>query len=376
MYMNQDRIQEHLRQWLMRKVPNTSFCQVTDLPIAIASDIGLVRSENQDRAVILKANISEKKSFIVGVLSDGMGGMFDGGECASLAVASFISSCIRYRNENKKELLCKALNQANMDVYNQYQGKGGATLSAFFLDSNGNFEAINVGDSRIYLVINNELDQISIDDTIAGQLRQKPDQAQLNTHLLQYVGMGDDIEPHILSLPESDKISKMLLTSDGVHYIEHKTLQAILLQDANSVDLSKRLIYISKWCGGHDNASVLLFSNLTHELLSTDHVPTGSVQIWDSFGEVQLIGIESSTRKIELNAKQTVSIDKNLEKTVATKVDELEKTNPKPKAKPKAKPKPKPKAKPKAKPKVKAKPKADDYEETLDKPQLRIEFDE
>lgn len=304
MYMDQDRIQISLQQWLMRKSPSGSFRQVSGLPISIASDIGLTRLENQDRAVVLKAQTSSEKSFVVGILCDGMGGMVDGGKCASLAISSFISTCIRNRNLNVKERLFKAVSNSNISIYNEYKGNGGSTLSAFILDSDGNFEAINVGDSRIYLIIDNKLVQISTDDTIAGQLKQEIDYSQLSNKLLQYVGMGEGIEPHLLSLPEPKNITKMVLTSDGVHFIEPKTLQAILLQDASSAELSQRLVDISKWCGGHDNASVLLFTNMASQCFSTEAIPTGTVQIWDFFGDVQLIGVEKPSLPKDLPLKQ------------------------------------------------------------------------
>lgn len=364
-YMDQDRIQVPLRQWLMRKSQSGSFRQVTDLPISIASDIGLIRSDNQDRAVVLRAQVSSKKSFIVGVLCDGMGGMINGGECASLAIASFISYCILNRNLNIKDRLFNAVNNANIDIYNEYQGNGGATLSAFALDSDGNFGAINVGDSRIYLVVENELVQITTDDTITGQLKQERNHSQLSNHLLQYLGMGEGIEPHLLNLPEPKNISKMILTSDGVHFIEHKTLQAILLQDASSAELSKRLINISKWCGGHDNASVLLLTDLVSQLFSTEHIHRGLVQIWDSFGDIVLIGVEKNPPPNELQSKQLADKKKSLksnqfqnsEKLLDIKESKIEKKISKKKTKKKRKSKAK-------------------NEGTPKKLQLRIDFDE
>lgn len=45
------------------------------LPAAIATDIGLVRKENQDRVAVLKFRpFSKNKDMIVIALADGMGG--------------------------------------------------------------------------------------------------------------------------------------------------------------------------------------------------------------------------------------------------------------------------------------------------------------
>jgi len=238
--------------------------------------------------------------------------MEEGGECASLAIASFISFCIRNRNLNTKERLSNAVFNANIDVYNEYHGNAGATLSAFVIDSDGSFEAINVGDSRIYLVIEKKLVQITIDDTITGQLRQEYNHSQLSNNLLQYIGMGDGIEPHLLDIPPRSTISKMILTSDGVHCIDNKTLQNILMQNVSSTELAKRLINISKWCGGNDNASLLLLTNLDSQLFHTEHINTGVVQLWDPFGEVVFVGIETNSTPNETETSQYVDKNRNL----------------------------------------------------------------
>jgi serine/threonine protein phosphatase PrpC len=363
--MDQNRMKEPIRQWLMRDTCSESFRQVTNFPLSLASGIGLMRSENQDRAVLLKAQVSSTKAFIVGVLCDGMGGMIDGHECASLAVASFLSNCIKNRNISIKDRLLKAVNSANSDIYLEYKGKGGATLSAFILDNNGGFGAINVGDSRTYAIIKNELVQISTDDTIAGQLKQDNDRSLLNNNLLQYLGIGEELEPHFLDFPELKDISKIILTSDGVHFIEHKILQAILLQNEDSAELSQRLISLSKWCGGNDNASVLLFNDIGLQHFLIDKVQTGSVQIWDAFGDLQLIGIEKATpqkalQQAELPFKQPVSKNEIIEKIKPNQSQNSDKVLSKKENK---KPKPKKKSNKKNK-------------ETLKKPQLRIDFDD
>ena len=292
--MEQDAIKLQIRDWLSRRVAKAGVRDVIGLPIAIGSDIGDAREENQDRAVILRAQVSTNKFFLVGVLCDGMGGMAEGAKCADLAVASFISSCIRNRKMNVKERLFQAVQLANQDIYQEFNGEGGATLSAFILDSDANFEAINVGDSRIYVSDNLELRQISVDDTIAGQLNQQESSPQLSNKLLQFVGIGKDIEPHLLDMPNPNTITRMLVTSDGVHYLNENTFKSMSIQTASSLELSKRLIHVAKWCGGQDNSTVITLSDLSSILSSHENFKTGTVQLWDAYGDVQFIGIEKS----------------------------------------------------------------------------------
>lgn len=274
-------IQDQIQQWLMRRSQNLFSNVVAAVSIAMASNKAL-RSENQDRVLVLKS-LSNKGITIIGILCDGMGGMSSGSECASGAVASFISSCIQNKELNIKDKLWKAINTANTFIYDKYKGYGGTTLSAFGLDNKGNFEAVNIGDSRIYLVVDNKLKQITTDDTIEGVLG-KP---ELSNYLLQYIG-ASDAEPHQIDLPATSTVSKILLTSDGAHFIEHKTLEAIMLQNTQPSILAERLIDISKWCGGSDNSSVLVFTDLDSLSYPIGNIPIDISQIWDVSGTIQL----------------------------------------------------------------------------------------
>lgn len=363
--MEQDAIKLQIQDWLCRRTASVGVREVLGLPLAIGSDIGNVRAENQDKAVILRAQVSTNKFFLVGILCDGMGGMSEGAECASLAVASFISNCIRNRNLQIKDRLLQGVEIANNEVYKKYNGEGGATLSAFILDSDGNFEAINVGDSRIYVGQTNSLKQISVDDTIAGQLNQQVPSSQLSNKLLQFIGMGRDIEPHLLTLPPVSSIEKVLLTSDGVHYVDTSTLESMSLQKITSLELSKRLIYIAKWCGGHDNSTVIALSDLPSLFSSTENVKTGTVQLWDAFGDVQFIGIEknqsSEQKHIQVQEKSTV--DSELEHDDHDTVNESDAPEILEEKKP-------------VKRRRKRKNSEPDKDPKTKKPQLRIDFDD
>ncbi|MCV5870252.1 hypothetical protein OFN61_33885, partial [Escherichia coli] len=67
------------------------------LPAAIATDIGLVRKENQDRVAVLKFRpFSKNKDMIVIALADGMGGMEGVANAASLTVSSFFTEIIKH----------------------------------------------------------------------------------------------------------------------------------------------------------------------------------------------------------------------------------------------------------------------------------------
>lgn len=72
-------LHEQIHGWLHRKNISSSVRRVSTLPVAIATDIGLVRKENQDRVSVLKFRPANKtKDMVIVALADGMGGWREG----------------------------------------------------------------------------------------------------------------------------------------------------------------------------------------------------------------------------------------------------------------------------------------------------------
>ncbi len=282
--MNNNLLRERIAKWLLRKKTSSSVRRVADLSIAIATDIGSVRKENQDQLSVLYLQYAPGKFFVTVVLCDGMGGMTAGAECAAMAVASFLTSCVENINLPLKERVLLGVENANSKVYELFNGSGGATLSAVMYDSADGTLGLNVGDSRIYSYGNGDIKQLTVDDTIAGQVNVSRNNLIRSNELLQFIGMGADMLPHIIDLRCDDSL--FVLTSDGVHYLEENILK-MTIHAANDPALAvKRLVDISKWCGGHDNASIAIVS--PSELMTRDFSDLGVMYLWDSFGELQI----------------------------------------------------------------------------------------
>jgi len=295
--MNKNNLKTQLANWFGRKTTNSAVRRVGELPLAIGSDIGVQRKENQDRVAVLRMELGSRHSFTVAALCDGMGGMIDGTVCATQAMAVFFEACIRYRELPPATRLNRAAQDANRAVYTLHQGGGGATLSAVLFDSKSNAIGINVGDSRIYAYQDNIFEQLTVDDTLLGLLPNKKDGFKHRNELLQYVGMGEGLEPHIILIPESSE--SIFLTSDGVHFINKQTMQMVIQASSDSAIAVRRLIEVAKWCGGHDNASVIAFRPLPAPPALL-HEP-GIIQVWDPFGELQIISAETINERAEIN---------------------------------------------------------------------------
>jgi len=290
--MKQEQIFERLSAWLLRRNTVTAVRRVGDLPIALATDIGSVRQENQDKIAVMRGDDSSGCQYVVSALSDGMGGMQDGAVCAALTLAAFLSDFFvraAAGTASVSDNLAAAAFHANSIVHARYRGEGGATLSAVVWGAEDPIHLLNIGDSRIHVITDGELMQLTVDDTLDGQLAHREGSAPSGRNeLLQYVGIGGVLVPHITNFSAPPN-SRVLITSDGAHYLDAALIGKIAGHASDLGLGAKRLVDIARWCGGHDNASAIMLERIE---LRDGHGSTSGVdlcEVWDAFGEAQIM---------------------------------------------------------------------------------------
>jgi serine/threonine protein phosphatase PrpC len=276
-----------LSSWFQRKTLPSAVRRIAVFPAALTSDVGLRRDENQDRVAIALGRCACGQPYVLVVLSDGMGGMRDGAVSAATTLGSLFACFFDTAKtfQGLEEALRLAVHAANSTIYSRLNGKGGATLSAVLLCRDVTY-IVNVGDSRIYKYADSELSQLTVDDTIAGQLGHSVE-ADMASNLLQFIGVGESLEVNVMQVPyNSDDL--LLLTSDGIHYLD-KALIATLIGNAPDPGTAlRRLTETSKWCGGHDNASAAIVLP-TAALLQLKETREDMFTIWDPYGELYLL---------------------------------------------------------------------------------------
>lgn len=277
----------------MRRTAVSGVRRVAPLNGAVASDIGSVREENQDRVALVRGCDRSGAPFILAALADGIGGMKSGAECAAVTLGTFISSIVTDAqfSPDPREWLSRGAQRANQTVHARHVGSGGATLVATLLAKGHPPLWLSIGDSRVYQAFDGKLRQLSRDDTLEGQLGKAS--GGRSHDLLQFVGIGDALEPHIEVI--SSEGGTLLLTTDGVHFIDSDYL-AKVVQHASDLGLCvRRLTELAKMVGGPDNASV---AALSLDALAADVDPhlDGSYEVWDPFGELQVFFDRGSRR--------------------------------------------------------------------------------
>ncbi|OBV41604.1 PP2C family protein-serine/threonine phosphatase [Janthinobacterium psychrotolerans] len=280
--MLNDRISRWLRLSSAAKV-SSSFQETA---IVLSTDTGLARKENQDRVAMMRVSASVNSSpFVVVALADGMGGMSDGAECAVQTLSVFFNAIVRLRNYPPQEMLRAASLEANMAVFSLADGKGGATLSAIFISNNSPLISLNIGDSRIYGRSHSEIEPIirlTVDDNLEEVV------GGTGTELLQFSGMGRGLKPHIALIP--DGINRLLITSDGVHFINKNVLNDILLNTKDVSDASKQLLTYVRWRGAPDNASLAII-DVKDVVLGLKYEASG-IELADPSGMLEIAWIK------------------------------------------------------------------------------------
>ncbi len=283
---------------------------------AVATTVGLVRAQNQDAALIVRARYgaSPARDFDLAIVCDGLGGMKQGREAAVLGLSAFVARLLRTARVPLADRAKAAMMHANEEIHHLLRGAGGTTMSAVITVRSGPAVIVHAGDSRVYgLGGKDELEQLTVDDTLDA-LRNKHygDSADRDSRILQFVGMGEDLEPHVLQMPEN--VRGYLLTSDGAHDLPVYLMARAAACAKQPSDLPRRLIQISELLGGLDNATVAFVPvrPSAQEVGSTDGLdlsiisPFGSLNAWiphifEERRELGAIGLEPTKRPSEDN---------------------------------------------------------------------------
>lgn len=317
-------LQAGISRWL-KSGEKCGFVEL-DSQVAVLSSVLGKRSDNQDRIVFLRVKFEkpQKPSMVALVLCDGMGGMVSGSDCADLAISTFVASLVHSNASVLTEKVEVAVRDANQAVYNTFKGEGGTTLSAVVCNEINQWAAINVGDSRIYAVFNSGLiEQLTVDDTLEQQLinLNLPSPPPEFRQLIQYIGMGEELQPRKIELNKYlSEMKWFLITSDGAHNLPNDIFTTLIKKSKNPRDAVSRLIELSEWLGGRDNATAgtLLVQD---NLFSNSEALESFLEIWSLPGKIQFLILKPLPTEIQENGLSTI-MDYNGSKTGESIQDE------------------------------------------------------
>lgn len=232
------------------------------------TDPGKLREKNEDAALI----IENHKGDILMMVLDGMGG-HNKGDLASNNAKDFIAKAFQkkhFHSFNMKSWLKKILKKTNTFLYKlsvdqpKYKGMG-TTITLFLIHKKTTYMAY-IGDSRAYLIYNNNIKQYSTDETYVQFLFEqgKITKEEMATHpsrnvVTNALGCYDQALINVMKI--EDQYDYLLLCSDGLYNMleDKKMLEIINKYQDDIVKATKRLITRANMAGGKDNISVCLY---------------------------------------------------------------------------------------------------------------------
>lgn len=234
------------------------------MKISSATSVGKIRALNEDAFYVAPlANNS-----LLAVVADGMGG-HNAGEVASNEAINVIRDVATENEHEAKEVLIEALNVANSTVYKMSQDKTtlsgmGTTITACLV-SDEKVTAAQVGDSRLYLIRDNKIIQITKDHSLVEMLIENGsitrDDAKHHPQknvITRAIGTDSSVEADIyeFSIENGDII---LLCSDGlVNMVEDEKILSIIKKTRKFEQTADKLINEAENAGGNDNITVIL----------------------------------------------------------------------------------------------------------------------
>ncbi len=230
------------------------------LRYAVRSDVGLLREGNEDSAYAGPRLLA---------IADGMGGHAAGEVASSLTIASMAELDAEQPGGDMLTELSEAVAAANTRLQERIisnpavEGMG-TTLTALFW-SDGHAAVCHIGDSRGYLLRENELYQITHDHTLVQSLvdEGRISADDVSTHpqrsLLLRALDGRSVAEPDLSVHEGQPGDRYLLCSDGLSgVVTDETLRETLATIAEPEAVTRQLVDLALHGGGPDNITCIV----------------------------------------------------------------------------------------------------------------------
>jgi PPM family protein phosphatase len=238
-----------------------------ELSWAEVTDTGRRREANQDAVLT---------SYPLFVVADGMGGHI-GGEIASASTIDRLRAMVEGGGVNPRNIE-KALVRAVKDITSHPEATDdgtGTTLTGVFLDTSQNpphWVTLNIGDSRVYLLRDDEIVQITTDHSVVQELvaagRLSPDEVENHPYgnvITRAVGPSESVKPDYVRLDVIDG-DRFVICSDGLtKELTDYGIRHFLDENADPADAVQAMLTAALDNGGRDNITIVVLDVARHD---------------------------------------------------------------------------------------------------------------
>lgn len=249
------------------------------------TDVGRIREHNEDSFIIAdltrksRSIREEDRIQIVGdrgslmAVCDGMGGAAAGEVASELAVniiyEKLVEGDLPKDHDDLARRMVRAIEAAGLRIYSEakldrhHRGMGTTATVAAMLDSFLFFG--QVGDSRAYILRNQQLVQVTRDQSLVNQLieagqltEEEAENFEHNNIILQALGTADSVQVDLTFVPLR-RGDVLLMCSDGLSgMVRYDDIRQTLLDHPDTVEACKVLTDKANDAGGHDNVTVIV----------------------------------------------------------------------------------------------------------------------
>lgn len=254
------------RKWFAAQTAGAPQAPAFHLDFAFASDPGCHRSVNEDCACCLQPPGNPRG--LLAVVADGMGGHAAGAEASSLAIRVVGDEYYRGSGDTQ-EALTRAFHAANRAIQKKSgrPGKKGMGTTCTALAIVGDYAYCgHVGDSRLYLIRDGEIHQLTEDHSKAMELVRQgvisAEEARKHAERnIIYRALGRDSDLAVASWNEPMRVlagDHFVLSSDGLHdLVAEKEIKDLVLS-SDSRHACDDLVRRARAAGGYDNITVIV----------------------------------------------------------------------------------------------------------------------
>jgi protein phosphatase len=271
------------------------------LNIAAISHPGMSGKNNEDRYGVsaFRINSDDSLASVLAVVADGIGGHRAGEVAAELAVEAISQVVAGAGAGHPVQTLQNAIVYASQVINQRAETdptmKGMGTTCACVWVIGDRLYTASVGDSRVYLIDNRSIHQVTTDHTWVqeaieqGALTEQEARSHPNAHVIRrYLGSKNDVVPDTrlrLSLGEEDRTAEanqgaqiqpgdcILLCSDGLTDLVDDSEIHAALKTGNLDQSLEKLVKLANQRGGHDNITAVALQMPLPDLEKTAQIP-------------------------------------------------------------------------------------------------------
>ncbi len=245
--------------------------------VAGRSDVGCVRTNNED-------NFGYDSRCGIYVVCDGMGGQAAGEVASKMAVDALLTYFRECKRTNRyprigepiegvsvrAQALGSAIWLANTVVYQSAtehasQAGMGSTIVSVLIGEQGFYSIGNVGDSRIYLVRDGTIEQLTHDHSLVmEQVRrglitiEEANQSDVQNIILRALGAEEQVKADVDDIMARPG-DTLVMCSDGLtRELTDSRICSVVSGTPNLSEACATLIEDAKQAGGNDNVTVVL----------------------------------------------------------------------------------------------------------------------